>query len=100
MTDMNLNPSAGDILKHEFLEPLGMSGAQLARNIGVPQNRVTDIIRSRRGITAETALRLARFFGTSAQFWMGLQIDHDLYAAKQEVGDAIQQSVKPMEQRV
>ena len=71
----------GEILREEFLLPLGLSANALAIALGVPAPRVNDIVRERRGISADTALRLARYFGTSAEFWMGLQADHDLRLA-------------------
>jgi addiction module HigA family antidote len=71
----------GDILKHEFLADFGLSAYALAKAIGVPTNRVTGIINRQRGITADTALRLGRFFGTTAEFWMNLQYNYDLRAA-------------------
>ena len=68
----------GAILEEEFLEPLGLSAYALAKAIGVPRNRITGIVRGERAITADTALRLARYFGMSAEFWLGLQMDYDL----------------------
>ena len=76
----------GEILKHEFMEPLGLSSNALARAIGVTATRINEIVRGRRGITAETALRLARFFDTDAQSWMNLQDHYELEIAEQEVG--------------
>lgn len=72
----------GDILSREYLLPLGFSAARLAGEIGVPANRLTDIIRGRRGITADTAIRLGRRFATAPQFWMNLQAAHDLSKAE------------------
>lgn len=71
----------GAILKHEYLEPLGMSAASLAAQIGVPANRLTEMIAGRRNMTADTALRLAERFGTSPEFWMNMQSLHDLSKA-------------------
>ena len=68
----------GEMLDEEFLKPLGMSARTLAQQIDVPANRLTEIIAGRRGMTADTALRLARYFGNTAQFWMNLQTMHDL----------------------
>jgi addiction module HigA family antidote len=68
----------GEILKAEYLEPLGMSSRALAEALGVPPNRVSDIIRGHRSVTADTALRLARFFRTDPRFWLNLQAAHDL----------------------
>ena len=85
----------GAVLRADFLVPLGMSVYALAAALGVPRTRVNDIVRGRRAITAETALRLARFFGTSAAFWLGLQAQHDLEAARRAHGRTILRSVKP-----
>ena len=78
----------GEILGDE-IEGLGMSAAQLARTLGVPANRISQIIAGKRAITADTALRLARHFGTSADFWMNLQKSYDLDLARQHIGRAV-----------
>ncbi len=75
---------AGEILAKEYLEPLDMSARTLAQEIGVPANRISDIVRGRRGVTADTALRLARYFRTDPRFWLNLQAAHDLSVAKAE----------------
>ena|SRR5947209_8009724 len=72
----NIHP--GEVLAREFLEPLAITTYRLAKDIHVPITRVAEIIRGRRGVTADTALRLSRYFGTSAKFWLGLQEDYDL----------------------
>ena len=72
----NVHP--GDVLGEEFLKPLEVSAYRLAKEIGVPATRVSEILHGRRAITADTALRLAKYFGTSAKFWLGLQEDYDL----------------------
>ncbi len=72
------NVTPGDVLRAEFMTPLGLSARALARELGVPPNRITGIINGERAITAETAIRLGRRFGTSAEFWMNLQTAHDL----------------------
>jgi addiction module HigA family antidote len=72
----------GEILKEEFLVPLGMSARKLAQLSGVPANRLTEILRGRRGVTADTAIRLGRVLGTSDEFWMNLQQAHDLSTAR------------------
>lgn len=72
----------GEILAEEFLTPLGLSARQVAAEIGVPLNRLSEIIRERRGVTADTAIRLGVRFGTSAQFWLNLQNAHDLSKAR------------------
>jgi addiction module HigA family antidote len=85
----------GVILAEEFLEPLGLSAYALAKAIGVPRNRITGILRGERAITADTALRLARFFRMSPEFWLGLQMDHDLETARASIGDRLEQEVTP-----
>lgn len=82
----------GEILADE-LEELGMSAAELARTLGVPTNRVTQILRGERSVTADTALRLAQWLGTSAQVWINLQSAYDLQIAEQEHGEEIRRSV-------
>lgn len=67
----------GEILMHEFLEPMGISQYRLAKEIGVPQRRIGEIVAGTRAVTVDTGLRLSRFFGTSEGFWAGLQFDHD-----------------------
>ena len=83
----------GEVLLEEFLLPMGISQNKLALAIRVPTRRINEIVHGRRRITADTALRLARFFGTSAQFWLGLQLDYDLDVAQDEVGAQIEQDV-------
>ena len=78
-----MNPvTPGEILVEEFLQPLGMSQAGLARGLGVSPNRIAEIVHGRRGISADTALRLGLFFGTTPRFWLALQADHDLAVAQ------------------
>lgn len=79
----------GEILLTEFLEPLGISQYQLARSIGVPARRINEIVHGDRRISADTALRLSRFFGTSEQFWMNLQARYDLEVEKDRLGPAL-----------
>jgi len=85
----------GEVLREEFLEPLGLSANALAIALRVPAPRVNDIIRERRAITPDTALRLARYFGTTPQFWLNLQTSYDLKIAIQESGDRIERDVLP-----
>jgi len=85
----------GEILREEFLLPLGISINQLAREIAVSPGRVSEIVNGRRGISADTALRLARFFGVSPELWIGLQADYDLRVAQRLVGREIEQVVRP-----
>lgn len=72
----NIHP--GEILQFEFLMPLGISAYRLAKDLGIPQTRVSQIIHGKRRITADTALRLSKYFGNSAKFWLGLQDDYDI----------------------
>jgi len=72
----NIHP--GEVLKEEFLEPLGISAYRLSKETFIPQTRISEIIKGNRRITADTALRVSRYFGTSAKFWLGLQDDFDL----------------------
>lgn len=79
-----LRTHPGEILAKEYLEPMHMSARTLAEKISVPPNRITDIVRGRRGVTADTALRLARYFGTDPRFWLNLQTAHDRSVAEAE----------------
>jgi antitoxin HigA-1 len=79
----------GEILAHEFLEPLAITPYRLAKSIGVPQQRLGEILAGRRSITADTGLRLSRFFGMSDGFWIGLQADYDMAKARASMGDAL-----------
>ena len=83
----------GEILREEFLKPLGMSAHALALELKVPAPRVNEIVRERRAITSDTALRLARYFGTTPQFWLNLQTSYDLRVAEREVGSKIAKEV-------
>ena len=80
----------GEILLLEFLEPLELSQYRLAKDISVPPRRINEIVHGKRGITADTALRLARYFGTTEAFWMNLQAHYDLQKAKDEVQDDLE----------
>ena len=84
----------GEQLQDE-LDEIGMSGAAFATAISVPANRITEILRHKRGITADTALRLARYFGTTADYWMNLQKAYELRLAEQTIGTTINKTVKP-----
>jgi addiction module HigA family antidote len=85
----------GEVLGEEFLAPLGLSVHGLAMALRVPATRIGAIVKGKRGVSADTALRLARFFGTSAEFWMGLQGMYDLTRAQAEVGGEIARQVRP-----
>lgn len=88
------NPHPGEILKEEFLNVIGISQNRLAHAIGVPTNRIHDIVRGRRGITADTDLRLSRFFGLSEGYWLRLQNTYDLMEVRRRTGSAIR-AIKP-----
>ncbi len=85
----------GETLREDFLKPLGLSVNRLAMELHVPATRINDIVRGRRAVTADTALRLSRFFGTSPQFWMNLQANYDLERAEDAVGPRIGIEVRP-----
>jgi addiction module HigA family antidote len=84
----NIHP--GEVLLEEFLNPLGISQNALARATGVPPRRINEIVLGKRGVTADTAVRLAAALGTSERFWLGLQADHDLEEARRNLGKKIQ----------
>jgi addiction module HigA family antidote len=95
MAKHELEPiSPGEILKHEFMEPLGLGDDQLARELDLPVGRIAEILQGRSGLTAEMALRLEKYFGTSAQFWLNLQSRYDLKIARREVGPAIEARIR------
>lgn len=77
----NIHP--GEILQEEFLKPLAISAYKLSKDVGIPQTRVSEIIKGNRRITADTALRLSKYFGNSAKFWLGLQDDYDIEEEEQ-----------------
>ncbi len=83
----------GEILLEEFLNPLGISQYQLAKNISVPPRRINEIVHGQRSITADTALRLARYFGTSERFWLNLQSRYDLEVEKDRLGRRLEREV-------
>jgi addiction module HigA family antidote len=87
----------GEILREEFLVPLGMSANALAMALHVPAPRINDIVRERRTLTPDTALRLSRYFDTTAQFWLNLQSAFDLKQAERETGGKIAEEVRPMQ---
>lgn len=88
----------GVILLEEFLEPYGLSQYRIAKDIGVPARRINEIVLGKRTITADTALRLSRYFGNSAQFWLNLQIDYDLELAEEKLGNRLKIEVKILKQ--
>ena len=85
----------GEILHQEFLKPLAMSQYRLAKDIAVPPRRINEIVLGKRSISADTALRLARYFGNSAKFWMNLQAQYDLDSETERVGDEIESKINP-----
>lgn len=85
----------GEILKTEFLEPLNLSVNALSRAIGVPRTRLNDIVLGRRGITADTALRLSRYFRVSARFWMNLQSHYEIETAEEALGERLNREIRP-----
>jgi addiction module HigA family antidote len=86
---------AGEILREEFMKPLGISINQLARDLRVPVTRMSEIVNERRGITADTALRLARYFNNSVQFWINLQKSYEIEVAERSLGETIARDVRP-----
>ncbi len=84
----------GEVMLEEFLKPMGLSQNRLALDIGVPPRRINEIVLGKRSITADTALRLARYFGNSPQFWLGLQMDYDLDIAAEALGERLKREVK------
>jgi antitoxin HigA-1 len=84
----------GEVLLEEFLKPMGLSQNKLALNIGVPARRINEIVLEKRKITADTALRLARFFGMSSEFWIGLQSQYDLDVTADALGERLEKEVR------
>ena len=97
MATKKLDPvHPGEILQKEFLEPMGLSQNRLALALGVPARRINEIVLGKRGITADTALRLARYFKMSPQFWLGLQMDYELDVAEDTLEGRLEKEVTPM----
>jgi antitoxin HigA-1 len=88
-------PHPGETIREDVLEPLGLSVNQLAKALAITATRLNDVVRGRWGITADTALRLARYLGTSAEFWLGLQLEYDLRNARQTRQREIDRKVRP-----
>lgn len=84
-----VNPTPGDVLLEDFLRPLGMSQTALAGALGVPPRRINEIVLGKRAVTADTDLRLARYWGLTPGFWLRLQIDHDLMERRRELGESL-----------
>lgn len=89
-------PKPGEILLEEFLQPMSISAYRLAKDIGVSQMRISEIIAGKRAITVDTGLRLSRYFGLNDGFWTGLQLDHDAALAKDELADVLA-NIKPLQ---
>lgn len=87
-------PHPGEILLEEFLKPIGITQYRLAKEIGVPQRRIGEIVAGTRSVTPDTGLRLSRFFGMSENFWTGLQLDYDAVKAKETLGETLAK-IKP-----
>ena len=95
MSTKQLDPiPPGEILYEEFMQPLGISMNALARDLAVPPNRISEIVNGKRAVTADTALRLARYFGTGAELWLNLQTDYDLRMVRRERGRDIEVRVR------
>lgn len=95
MNGQKLKPvHPGEILLEEFLNPMGISQNKLGLDIGVPPRRINEIVHGKRRVTADTALRLGRYFGMSPQFWLGLQMDYDLDIEEDRLGVRLQQDVR------
>lgn len=89
MTELIPNPHPGDILLEDFLKPMGLSQNALARAVNVPPRRINEIVLGKRSLTADTDLRLSRYFGVSEGFFIGLQTDYDLMQRRREIGDEL-----------
>lgn len=99
MRDTTLSPiHPGEVLREDFMKPLGLTQYRLAHDIGVAPIRISQIVNGQRAITVDTAMRLARYFGTSAAVWLRLQVRHDLEVAEQELGEKINREVKVLSQ--
>lgn len=95
MADKLKNIHPGEILLEEFLKPFGLSQNRIARDVSVPPRRINEIVLGKRSITADTALRLARYFEMSESFWMGLQADYDLEETRRQLGGRLDTEVHP-----
>ena len=92
----HLDPiTLGEILREDFMEPMNISINQLSRDLAVPPNRISEIVNGKRSVTADTALRLERYFGIEAQFWLNLQSEYNLRIMKRKIGREIEQRIIP-----
>jgi addiction module HigA family antidote len=96
MSERLPNVHPGEVLLEEFLKPMGISQNRLARELHVPPRRINEIVLGKRAITADTALRLARFFKVSDRFWLGLQLDYELEEARNELAERIVEEIHPL----
>ncbi len=97
MTTGKLRPiHPGEVLREEFLQPFGISAEDLADSIGASAQTIREIVAKKHNVTADTALRLALFFGTSAQFWLGLQSDYDLDTVREMIGGKLEREIVPL----
>ena len=97
-TEKLLDPiMPGEILRDDFMDPMGISINQLSRDLSVPLNRISEIVNGKRSITADTALRLQRYFGIEAQFWLNLQSEYDLRIIKRKIWKEIEQRIIPIQ---
>ncbi len=101
MKKKSLHPvHPGEVLLEEFLKPMDLSQNRLALNLGVPARRINEIVLQKRRITADTALRLAKFFGTTPEFWIGLQMQYDLDVASDELGGRLDREVRELKKAI
>ena len=97
MADRKLKPiHPGEVLQEEFLKPFNLEADELAQNISVDAKNINEIITGKQSITADLALRLSKYFGTSAQFWLGLQSDYDLDVTREKLGDKLEKEIVPI----
>jgi antitoxin HigA-1 len=97
MADEKLEPiHPGEVLREEFLKPFDISADNLANSIGVENRKINKIVSEKQNVTADVALRLAKFFGTSAGFWLGLQSDYDLDITRELLGDKLEKEIVPL----
>jgi addiction module HigA family antidote len=97
MAERKLKPiHPGEVLREEFLKPFSISEESLAQSIGTSVQNIREVVSEKQSVTAETALRLAKFFGTSAQFWLGLQSDYDLDVTREMIGNELEREIVPL----
>ena len=100
MSEEKLKPvHPGEVLLEEFLKPMELSQNHLALRIGVPARRINEIVLGKRGVTADSAFRLGRYFGMSPQFWLGLQMDYDLDVTADKLAERLEEEVRPYQRK-